>query len=238
MQASVLVVEDVKEMAELMALFLGKDGMKVQVMENGEDGLVLLSKESFDLIVLDINLPGMDGLEFLAEARKATDCPVLIVSARGSDEDLIAGLGQGADEYMTKPFSPKVMVARARALIRRSRGAVASDKPQAELVSFGPYVLDNSVFELKKEGKAIQLSVKEFGLLSYLIAHADAPQSPQAIYDAVWKREFGDLTAVAVYIQRLRKKIEDDPADPLYIETVYGRGYRFNPSPRTRTDGA
>jgi DNA-binding response OmpR family regulator len=229
MQAKILVIEDVKEMSDLIELFLSKEGMSVRSCETAEDALRLLKDESPDLIVLDINLPGMDGFEFLAEARKGTDCPVLIVTARSSDEDLIAGLGQGADEYMTKPFSPKVLVARVRALLRRSRGL--AERSSADTVAFGPYVLDRSAFELKREGEIIPLSVKEYGVLSYLISNADAPQTPQAIYDAVWKREYGDLTAVAVYIQRIRKKIEVDPANPVFIETVYGRGYRFNPAP-------
>jgi two-component system response regulator RegX3 len=236
MQAKILVVEDVKEMSDLIALFLSKEGMSVRACETAEEALVLLKAEGPDLIVLDINLPGMDGFEFLAEARKGTDCPVLIVTARGSDEDLIAGLGQGADEYMTKPFSPKVLVARVRALLRRSRGL--SERPSADTVAFGPYVLDRSSFELKKGEENIPLSVKEFGVLSYLVSNTDAPQTPQAIYDAVWKREFGDLTAVAVYIQRIRKKIEEDPANPVYIETVYGRGYRFNPALERPQQGA
>jgi DNA-binding response OmpR family regulator len=227
MQARVLVVEDVKEMADLIALFLEKDGMSVTASGTAEGALALLAESSFDLIVLDINLPGMDGLEFLAQARKATDCPVLIVSARGADEDLVAGLGLGADEYMTKPFSPKVLVARARALLRRSRGGSPADRP-SDLVAFGPFVLDRSSFELRRGGQVVQMSVKEFNLLSLLAANADVPLTPQAIYDAVWKRDYGDLTAVAVYVQRLRRKIEGDPSDPAYIETVHGRGYRFN----------
>jgi len=229
MQAKVLVIEDVKEMSDLIALFLSKEGIQVEARETAEEGLPLVKDGYFDLIVLDINLPGMDGFEFLAEARKSTDCPVLIVTARGNDEDLIAGLGQGADEYMTKPFSPKVMVARVRALLRRSRGV--SERGLADLVSFGPYVLDFSAFELKKGKGTVPLSVKEFGVLACLVQGGEVPQSPQAIYDAVWKREYGDLTTVAVYIQRLRKKIEEDPANPAYIETVHGRGYRFNLSP-------
>lgn len=228
MQAKVLVVEDIKEMSDLIALFLEKEGMSVEARESAEEALGLVRAEGFDIIVLDLNLPGMDGFEFLAEARKSTACPVLIVTARGSDEDLIAGLGQGADEYMTKPFSPKVLVARVRALLRRSRGQ--SERLSSDIVAFGPYTLDRSVFELKRGGETIPLSVKEFSVLAYLLESGDAPQSPQAIYDAVWKREYGDLTAVAVYIQRLRKKIEEDSTNPVFIETVYGRGYRINPS--------
>jgi DNA-binding response OmpR family regulator len=231
MLARVLVVEDVKEMADLIALFLEKDGMSVSSRDSAEGALALLGQSSFDLIVLDINLPGMDGLEFLAEARKKTACSVLIVSARGADEDLVAGLGLGADEYMTKPFSPKVLVARARALLRRARGGSQAERP-SDIVAFGPFVLDRTSFELRRDGQIVPMSVKEFNLLSFLAARADSPQTPQAIYDAVWKREYGDLTAVAVYIQRLRRKIEEDPADPAYIETVHGRGYRFNPAGR------
>jgi DNA-binding response OmpR family regulator len=230
MQAKVLVVEDVKEMSDLIALFLRKEGIQVETRETAEEALSLAKAESFDLIVLDINLPGMDGFEFLAEARKVTGCPVLIVTARGSEEDLISGLGQGADEYMTKPFSPKVLVARVGALLRRSRGY--SERSPSDELAFGPYVLDRAAFELRKGNEIVGLSVREFGVLSYLVANPGAPQTPQAIYDAVWKREYGDLTAVAVYIQRLRKKIEKDPAEPIYIDTVYGRGYRFNPLPR------
>jgi two-component system response regulator RegX3 len=228
MQARILIVEDVKEMADLIALFLSKEGMTTLACDTAEAGLAHVRDESFDLIVLDVNLPGMDGFEFLGELRKTSDCPVLIVSARSADEDLISGLGHGADEYMTKPFSPKVLVARVRALLRRSRGA---EKSQSEAIVFGPYALDLSAFVLRRGGELVPLSVKEFSVLRYLAEHAGSPQTPQAIYDAVWKNAYGDLTAVAVYIQRLRKKIEEDPANPVYIGTDYGRGYRFNTVP-------
>jgi two-component system response regulator RegX3 len=130
---------------------------------------------------------------------------------------------------MTKPFSPRVLVARVRALLRRSRGV--SERSPSDIVAFGPYALDRSALVLRRDGEIVPLSVKEFAVLSYLAQNAGIPQSPQAIYDAVWKSKYGDLTAVAVYVQRLRKKIEVDPAAPVYIETDYGRGYRFNPSP-------
>ena len=155
MQAKVLVVEDVNEMSDLISLFLSKDGLDAIPCENAESALERLKTERFDSIVLDLNLPGMDGFEFLAEARKLTACPVLIVTARASDEDLIASLGQGADEYMTKPFSPKVLVARVRALLRRSRSA--SDKISPDIFRFGPYTLDRSAFVLKRGDAAIPL---------------------------------------------------------------------------------
>jgi DNA-binding response OmpR family regulator len=228
MQGKALIVEDVKEMADLISLFLGKEGMQTEASETAEAALASLGARAVDIIILDLNLPGMDGFEFLAEARKLTNCPVLIVTARGADEDLIAGLGQGADEYMTKPFSPRVLVARVRALLRRARG---SDRNPSDVIAFGPYALDRSALVLRKGNSIVPLSVKEFAVLSYLADNSGVPQSPQSIYDAVWKSKYGDLTAVAVYIQRLRKKIEENPAAPAYIETDYGRGYRFNPSP-------
>ena len=169
---------------------------------------------------------GMDGFEFLQKFRRSSDTPVLIISARDSEEDQISGLGIGADEYITKPFSPKVLVARVRALFRRFRDF--SEKTQENLFRFGPFVLDYDACILRKNDQRISLSAKEYGCLVWLIEHAGKPMDVQAIYSGVWKNDYGDLTTVAVYIQRLRKKIEEDPANPAYIETVHGMGYRFN----------
>jgi len=227
MRAKLLVVEDDKAMADLVVLFLLKEGLSVFSCETAENALVLLKSESFDLLVVDSNLPVMNDFEFLAEVRKLTDCLVLMITARSSDEDLIAGLGLGADEFMTRPFSPQVLVARVRALLRRSFG-LTERLSTANIYSFGPYVLDCSTFELRKDDDTVKLSVKEFDVLSYLVSNANIVQTPQAIYDAVWKREYGNLTAVGVYVHRLRKKIEDDPANPVYIKTVPCHGYRFN----------
>jgi DNA-binding response OmpR family regulator len=235
MKADILVIEDIKEMSDLIDLFLSREGLSVTCVESAEEALQRLEGSPVDLIVLDINLPGMDGFEFLHLSRKTCTCPVLIVSARDSDEDIITGLGYGADEFVTKPFSPRVLVARVRALLRRSRGG---SEPPDGTVRFGPFVLDEDAFVLKRNGERVPLSVKEFGVLSFLASHEGTPQAPQEIYDTVWKNRFGDLTAVAVYVQRLRKKIEDDPANPVYIETVYGRGYRFTSDPsRSPTAG-
>ena len=240
MQGYALVIEDVKEMADLISLFLEKEGMVVDARESAEEGLELLKRKPYDIVILDLNLPGMDGFEFLGEARKISDCPVLVVTARDADEDLIAGLGQGADEYMTKPFSPRVLVARVRALVRRSRGA--ADRGEAErapsAIRFGPYELDRSALLLRKGRDIVPLSGKEFAVLLFLAENAGSPQSPQTIYDAVWKSKYGDLTAVAVYVQRLRKKIEADPSAPDYLLTDYGRGYRFEPEPQREGEGA
>jgi len=234
MKARVLIIEDVTELSDLVALYLSKEGMDTRQAESGEAALALLGAggaEAFvpDIVILDINLPGMDGFEFLHEFRKSGGCPVLIVSARDADEDIIAGLGYGADEFVTKPFSPRVLVARVRAMLRRVQDTPAPR--DGAIVRFGPFTIDLDACMLKRGDERVALSAKEFAVLSFLIANAGRPLGPEAIYSGVWKNAYGDMTAVAVYIQRLRRKIEADPAAPRYIETVYGMGYRFTPGP-------
>jgi len=230
MQGKILVIEDVKELADLVTLYLSREGFEVRAAESAENGFAVLEEWLPELVILDINLPGMDGLEFLQKFRRDNETPVLIVSARDSDEDQISGLGIGADEYITKPFSPKVLVARVRALFRRFKtfGSQDSEKGQENLFRFGPYVLDYDAYLLKKNGERVPLSAKEYGCLSFLTDCAGKAMSVERIYRGVWKNNYGDLTTVAVYIQRLRKKLEEDPANPVYIETVHGMGYRFN----------
>lgn len=226
MKAKILIVEDVKELADLVSLYLGKEGMESVQAETAELALEKLETWEPDLVILDINLPGMDGFEFLHLFRKRRSTPVLIVSARNADEDIITGLGYGADEFVTKPFSPRVLVARVRALIRRSQENAPQSDGEAS-VAFGPYTLLTGSCVLKRDTARIALSAKEYEVLAYLASNPGKPLSPESIYAAVWKNTYGDVTAVAVYIQRLRKKIEDDPSTPRYIETVYGMGYRF-----------
>jgi two-component system response regulator RegX3 len=221
MKDRIAIIEDVAEMAELVRLYCEREGWETVVFETAEDALAGLA-ERVNLVILDLNLPGMDGFAFLDKFRKTSTAPVLIVSARSADEDIITGLGYGADEFVTKPFSPRVLVARVRAMLRRGAGA------DADIQAFGPFTFDADACVLKKDGDRIPLSNKEFGVLAYLITQDGRPASPETIYREVWKNTYGDLTAVAVYIQRLRRKIEDDPAKPAYIETVPGMGYRFH----------
>lgn len=231
MKARVLIVEDVAELSDLVALYLSKEGMETRQADTAEAALAQVPEWPPDLVILDLNLPGMDGFEFLHEFRKTGRCPVLIVSARDADEDIITGLGYGADEFVTKPFSPRVLTARVRALLRRAQEGTASrDSPGT--VRFGPYALDTEACVLKKDGQRVPLSAKEYAVLAFLAGNPGRPLSPQSIYAAVWKNAYGDLTAVAVYIQRLRKKLEEDPSNPRFLETVHGMGYRFAlPSP-------
>jgi DNA-binding response OmpR family regulator len=223
-QAKILIIEDVKEMADLVRLYLQKEGMDATICESGETGLEEFGRERYDLVVLDINLPGIDGFEILQRIRKGSAVPVMIVSARDADEDMILGLGIGADEFVTKPFSPKVLVARVRAMLRRATDLKAGPNS----VRFGEFVLDIDGYLLKRAGDKVALSSKEFEVLAYLATHPGKAMTPDTIYTDVWRNQYGDITAVAVYIQRLRKKIEPDPSHPVYIETVHGMGYRFN----------
>ena len=211
-------------MAELVRLYLQKEGMDTGICDTGEEALAQMEQERFDLVVLDINLPGMDGFEFLQRLRKTSAIPVVIVSARDADEDMILGLGIGADEFVTKPFSPKVLVARVRAMLRRTTDMKASPNS----IRFGDFLLDVDGYLLKKGGEKIPLSTKEFEVLAYLASHPGKAVTPDIIYAEVWHNQFGDVTAVAVYVQRLRRKIESDPSSPMFIETVHGMGYRFN----------
>jgi two-component system response regulator RegX3 len=225
MKGNVLVIEDIKDLSDLVKLYLQKEGLEIKTVETAEEGLALLKVWEPDLILLDLNLPGMDGFEFLSIYRKNRNTPVMIVSARTTDEDLISGFSTGADEFVTKPFSPRVLAARVRALLTRIKN---SKETQNRVFQFGSYILDYDVCILKKDDGKIPLTVKEYEVLAYLTENPGRPLGPEQIHNAVWKNDYGDLTTIAVYIQRLRKKIEDDPANPRYIETVHGRGYRFN----------
>ena len=227
MKSKILIIEDVPEMAELIKMYMENAGFEVSAFETAETALEALKTASApDLVLLDLNLPGMSGLEFLKNFRsnyKAT-IPVIIVSARDADEDIITGLGYGADEFVTKPFSPKVLVAKVKSKLDR---LIATEASVEETITFGPYTLLCNSCVLKKGSEKIPLSTKEYEVLEYLVRHDGEPLNPETIYDNVWKVAYGDITAVAVYIQRLRKKIEDDPAHPKYITTIFGMGYKF-----------
>ena len=229
MRGKILIVEDTKELAELYALYLNREGFECRIAPDAESGLPLAmaKEEDWSLIILDINLPGMDGFEFLERLRKTMSTPVMILTAREAEEDVIHGLGVGADDFVTKPCPPRVLAARVRAYIRRAQ--VPSLGKEGATWRFGPFELDSEALFLTKNGAPISLSPREFGILQTLIEAKGKSFTPEELNDKVWGQNFGDLSAVGVYIQRLRRKIEDDPAAPRYIQTQYGLGYRFNP---------
>lgn len=229
MKASVLVVEDEKDIAELIRLYLVKEGIEVILSADAETGLEFIRGSSHvDLVILDLNLPGLDGFEFLRILRKEMDIPVIIVSARHEDGDMIMGFGIGADDFVAKPFSPRVLAARVRAHLRRI--TAESVKTDTNIISFGKCVLDKKALSLFKEGKRVSLSPREIQLLIYLAEEPGRPRSQRDIYDAVWGQDFGDLNTVSVHIQRLRQKLEDEPSNPAYIKNVYGFGYTLEKS--------
>jgi DNA-binding response OmpR family regulator len=213
----------------LIGLYLRKEGFETCLARSAEDALAQFECTSFDLVTLDINLPGMDGFEFLQELRRKSEVPVLVVSARGEDEDLVLGLGIGADEFVTKPFSPRVLAARARAILRRNRKNRRAGEPP-DALKFGKFTLDIPGHLLELEGARVALPPMEFELLKLLVTNAGVALSPERIYQEVWAQEFGDIATVSVHIRRLRKRIEADPLRPQYIQTIRGAGYRFNPA--------
>ena len=226
MQARVLVIEDEPEIAELISLYLSKEGIDTISCPSGEEGLKFIARGDIDLAILDINLPGMDGYEVLQALRKNHSFPVIIVSARTDDADMILGFGFGADDFVSKPFSPKVLAARVRAHLRR-KNVYTSDR---EEIRIGIYRLDAEARMLRKESAdqppvPVSLSPKEIELLIDLAKHRGRARSSEELYETVWGNEYGDIATVAVHIQRLRRKIEEDPANPRLVLTLKGFGY-------------
>ena len=217
---SIFVIEDEESISKLIELYLTKEEMEATTFFNAEDALKELKDgKKPNLIILDLNLPGMSGFDFLEELQKFynSELPsVMILSARDTDEDIIKGLGYGADEFVTKPFSPGVLMARVKANLRRQSFFMGK---MEDYIQFGPYTLLMGSCVLKKDGQKISLSTKEYEVLEFLVKNAGQVISPEKIYQNVWKVEYGDITAVAVYIQRLRKKIEDNPSDCKYINS-------------------
>ena len=197
MNSKILVVEDVPEMAELASMYLKKSGMTVESVGSAEEALEYIGKQMPDLIILDLNLPGMSGFDFLKKFRDEynSSLPVIIVSARDADEDIIKGLGNGADEFVTKPYSPKVLTARVEAILRRQAKVTAAAEASYE---FGPYTVLLNSCVLKKGPEKIPLSTKEYEVLEFLISHENEVLGPEKIYREVWKAQYGDITAVAV----------------------------------------
>ena len=228
MEPVVFVIEDEESISKLVCMYLEKSEIKAEPFYNAEDAFEKLnSGVTPDLLILDLNLPGMSGFDFLKKFRemfKAT-IPVMIVSARDADEDIISGLEYGADEFVTKPFSPGVLVARVQAHLRRKDLVTGSGE---DSINFGEYTLLLNSCVLKKGNDKIPLSTKEYNVLEYLVKNAGTIISPEKIFNDVWKVQYGDITAVAVYVQRLRKKLEIDPSNAKYIKTEFGKGYIFN----------
>jgi len=222
----ILVVDDEEHIIELVELYLGKEGYQVLSAQDGDAALNMFSLEKPDLLVLDIMLPGTDGLDVLRQVRKTSRTPVIMLTARESEVDKVVGLELGADDYLTKPFSPRELVARVKAVLRRAKPA--EEEPEQVLLR-GPMRIDSSrrKVEVKDTGE-VELTAREFDLLYVLAANPGIVLTRDRLMEKVWGYEYaGDTRTVDVYIRHLREKLMDDADSPRFIETVRGVGYRF-----------
>jgi DNA-binding response OmpR family regulator len=223
--ATVLVVDDEPIVREVVVRYLERDGHSAVEADDADSARVALDRHAPSLVVLDLMLPGADGLELCREIRSRSDLPVIMLTARAEEADRIVGLELGADDYVTKPFSPRELTARVRSVLRRA----SSPSEQAERLVFEELEIDGPTREVFVSGAPVRLTAKEFDLLLFLARHPRRVFSRQQLMDGVWGYEAAYETGtVTVHVRRLREKIERDPAHPRWIETVWGVGYRFS----------
>jgi DNA-binding response OmpR family regulator len=220
----VLVVEDDPTVLEVATSYLNAAGFIVDQAGDGFTALEMAGRVGPDLIVLDRMLPGIDGAEVCRRIRARSNTPVILLTALGASEDRIVGLEAGADDYLTKPFSPRELVLRVRSILRRS---VTELTPEAAF-DVGPFHLDPSARVATKKGEELTLSAREFDLLAFLLKHPGQAFGRETLLRSVWGWTFGDLSTVTVAVRRLREKIEDDPTRPVVLSTVWGVGYRLD----------
>lgn len=224
----ILIIEDDTAIAEIERDYLELDGFSVEIAADGNTGLERGLSGDFDLILLDLMLPGMDGFSICRRLRETLDAPILMVTARQEDIDKIRGLGLGADDYIEKPFSPSVLVARVKAHLARYRRLTKAEHKGSE-IQIGGIRLNEETHRVYVEGEEVELTHKEYELLLFFMLNVDVVFSREQLYERIWGWDaMGDSATVAVHINRLRKKIEKDPANPRYIVSVWGAGYRFN----------
>jgi len=222
----VLVIDDDAMLAEVVARYLEREGFEVEVCGNGRDGLERALMVLPDLVVLDLMLPGLHGLDVFRRLRRVAPIPVVMLTARGSEEDCVAGLDLGADDYVPKPFSPRELTARVKAVLRRA-GAGTVVPSTGSTLRAGSLAVDLLAHQATRDGAALALTAKELELLVYLMSHPGQAFARGELLHQVWGFAVGDTATVTVHVRRLREKIEDDPANPTMIATVRGVGYRF-----------
>lgn len=223
-----LIIEDEMEIAELEKDYLEMDGFEVEIEENGEEGLRSAIKNNFDLILLDLMLPGLDGFELCREVRKEKEVPILMISARKDEVDKIKGLGEGADDYITKPFSPSELVARVRAHLARYERLVSSGNKEKNVIKIRGLRIDKNSRKVTLNGEEKNLTSREFELLTFLAEHPNHVYSKAELFKEIWGMDsIGDIATVTVHIKKIREKIEYDSSNPQYIETLWGVGYRL-----------
>ena len=224
----ILIIEDEESIAELEKDYLELSDFEVQVENDGRKGLDKALAEEFDLIVLDLMLPGMDGFEICKRIREKSDVPILMVSARKDDIDKIRGLGLGADDYMTKPFSPSELVARVKAHMARYQRLVGAALPKNDIIEIRGLKIDKTARRVWVDGVEKPFTTKEFDLLTFLAENPNHVFSKDELFRRIWNMDsVGDIATATVHIKKSREKVEYDTSNPQYIETIWGVGYRF-----------
>lgn len=226
----ILIVEDDGAIAAIERDYLMLSDFQVDIAATGPEGLAMGRSGGDDLILLDLMLPGLDGFALCSTLRETLDIPILMVTARQEDIDKIKGLGMGADDYITKPFSPNVLVARIKANLAQYDRLKNTEKQEKAQIQMGNILLQQDSRRVFVDGTEVELKNKEYELLLFLMSNADIVFSKETLYERIWGYEaMGDNATVAVHINRLREKIEQNPSQPRYIQTVWGAGYRFRP---------
>ncbi|WP_371649704.1 response regulator transcription factor [Streptomyces mirabilis] len=238
----VLVVDDDPTVSEVVAGYLTRAGFDVDVAADGPSAVARATAQPPELVVLDLMLPGMDGLEVCPRIRETGPLPVIMPTARGDEEDRTLGLEVGVDDYVTKPFSPRELVLRVESVLRRA-GALAAVRsapsvPRLTGLRAGPLAVDPTARRATRHGQELALTIREFDLPEFFLRNPGRATSREELMRRVWGWEFGDLSTVTVHVRRLREKIEDDPARPRLINTVWGVGYRFDVPEATGADDA
>lgn len=224
----ILIIEDEEAIADLEKDYLELSDFEVEIEHTGDGGLQKALKEDFDLIILDLMLPGMDGFEVCKKIREEKNIPILMVSAKKDDIDKIRGLGLGADDYMTKPFSPSELVARVKAHMARYDRLVGSTQKMNDIVEIRGIRIDKTARRVYVDGEEKTFTTKEFDLLTFLAENPNHVFTKEELFREIWDMDsIGDIATVTVHIKKIREKIEFDTAKPQYIETIWGVGYRF-----------
>ncbi|OPJ58571.1 alkaline phosphatase synthesis transcriptional regulatory protein SphR [Clostridium oryzae] len=229
MLSKILIIEDDISIAELERDYLEINGFQVDIENSGDKGLNKAISQKYDLVILDLMLPNMDGFAVCRKIRDEKDIPILMVSAKKEDIDKIRGLGLGADDYVTKPFSPNELVARVKAHISRYRRLVSnSERNVKDIIAIGGISINKTSRKVYVNEREVEFTSKEFDLLLLFVSNPDRVFSKNELFERIWGMDsLGDIATVTVHIRKLREKIEFDPSNPQYIETVWGVGYRF-----------
>lgn len=224
----ILIIEDEEAIAELEKDYLELSDFEVEIEQRGDIGLKKALEQDFDLLILDLMLPGMDGFEICRQVREKKDIPVLMVSAKKDDIDKIRGLGLGADDYMTKPFSPSELVARVKAHLARYQRLIRTNIKENDIVEIRGIKIDKTARRVWINGEEKNFTTKEFDLLTFLAENPNHVFTKEELFREIWDMEsIGDIATVTVHIKKIREKVEFDTAKPQYIETIWGVGYRF-----------